>query len=381
MKRILTSECVGYGHPDKVADQISDALLDAYISADKNAHVAVETMVKDNHVVVAGEVSIAQSKTYLVNVEQVIREAAISAGYDFDGLGFNGNTCHITNLLSKQSSEIHNAVENDHENLGAGDQGIMFGYANNETPDFMPMTMWLSRLLINCAMEVRENCKDKLYTDCKSQVSVEYDGTKAVAIKDIVFSIHHYKEMTREQLTAIWQQILTDFKAHLQDYNLLYLWNDSINFHINPAGLWTFGGPAADSGLTGRKIVVDQYGCHCPIGGGAFSGKNPTKVDRSAAYIARHIAKSVVANGYADICQIELSYAIGVKEPTAINIECFETNKIELETIIDKVKNHFDLSPAGIINYLKLKQPIYHQTAKFGHFGKFDYEWEKVAKF
>ncbi|MBN1971439.1 MAG: methionine adenosyltransferase [Candidatus Delongbacteria bacterium] len=379
MRRVLTSECVGYGHPDKVADQISDALLDAYIEKDANAHVAVETLVKDNHIVVAGEVTGVNSEK--VNVEQVIRNAAIEAGYNDDKLGFNGNTCHITNLISKQSAEIHNAVENDHENIGAGDQGIMFGYASNDTPDYMPMTIWLSRVLLNCAMKTRDLHPGRLHTDCKSQISVEYDGNKAIAIKDIVFSIHHEKDVTREELNNLWEETVRSFKQILKDNEMMYLWNDDIHFHINPAGLWTFGGPAADSGLTGRKIVVDQYGCHCPIGGGAFSGKNPTKVDRSAAYIARNIAKSIVANGYSDICQVELSYAIGVKEPTAINIECFDTNKIDITEIINKVQNSYNLTPNGIIKCLDLKKPIYHRTAKCGHFGINGYKWEEIKQF
>ena len=376
MSYIFTSESVSEGHPDKVCDQISDAILDAYLKEDPNSRVACETLIKNNMVVVAGEITSSGEP----NLEPIIRNVINEIGYNDDELGFNGNNCEIQNFIFQQSPDIAQGVnEGEGENLeqGAGDQGLMFGYACNETATLMPAPIDLSHKLVKKQSEVRKNSTlSWLRPDAKSQVSVVYDeGGKVIqGISAIVLSTQHDEGISQADLKeAVMEEII---KPIIPSEWML----DNTKVFINPTGKFVIGGPVGDCGLTGRKIIVDTYGGMARHGGGAFSGKDPSKVDRSAAYAARYVAKNIVNSGYADYCEIQVSYAIGVAEPTSININTFGTEKTDLSQLESLVREKFDLRPKGIINMLDLKRPIYQDTAAYGHFGRSDVEfsWEKT---
>jgi S-adenosylmethionine synthetase len=376
MSFIFTSESVSEGHPDKVCDQISDAILDAYLKEDPNSRVACETLIKNNMVVVAGEITSAGAP----NLEPIIRNVINEIGYNDDELGFNGSNCEIQNFIFQQSPDIAQGVnEGEGENLeqGAGDQGLMFGYACNETATLMPAPIDLSHKLVKKQSEVRKNgALSWLRPDAKSQVSVVYDeGGKVIqGISAIVLSTQHDEGISQADLKeAVMEEII---KPIIPSEWML----DNTKVFINPTGKFVIGGPVGDCGLTGRKIIVDTYGGMARHGGGAFSGKDPSKVDRSAAYAARYVAKNIVNSGYADYCEIQVSYAIGVAEPTSININTFGTEKTDLSQLESLVREKFDLRPKGIINMLDLKRPIYQDTAAYGHFGRSDVEfsWEKT---
>ena len=376
MSYIFTSESVSEGHPDKVCDQISDAILDAYLKEDPNSRVACETLIKNNMVVVAGEITSAGAP----NLEPIIRNVINEIGYNDDELGFNGDNCEIQNFIFQQSPDIAQGVnEGEGENLeqGAGDQGLMFGYACNETATLMPAPIDLSHKLVKKQSEVRKNgALSWLRPDAKSQISVVYDeGGKVIqGISAIVLSTQHDEGISQADLKeAVMEEII---KPIIPSEWML----DNTKVFINPTGKFVIGGPVGDCGLTGRKIIVDTYGGMARHGGGAFSGKDPSKVDRSAAYAARYVAKNIVNSGYADYCEIQVSYAIGVAEPTSININTFGTEKTDLSQLESLVREKFDLRPKGIINMLDLKRPIYQDTAAYGHFGRSDVEfsWEKT---
>ena len=376
MSYIFTSESVSEGHPDKVCDQISDAILDAYLKEDPNSRVACETLIKNNMVVVAGEITSAGAP----NLEPIIRNVINEIGYNDDELGFNGGNCEIQNFIFQQSPDIAQGVnEGEGENLeqGAGDQGLMFGYACNETATLMPAPIDLSHKLVKKQSEVRKNgALSWLRPDAKSQISVVYDeGGKVIqGISAIVLSTQHDEGISQADLKeAVMEEII---KPIIPSEWML----DNTKVFINPTGKFVIGGPVGDCGLTGRKIIVDTYGGVARHGGGAFSGKDPSKVDRSAAYAARYVAKNIVNSGYADYCEIQVSYAIGVAEPTSININTFGTEKTDLSQLESLVREKFDLRPKGIINMLDLKRPIYQDTAAYGHFGRSDVEfsWEKT---
>jgi len=376
MSYIFTSESVSEGHPDKVCDQISDAILDAYLKEDPNSRVACETLIKNNMVVVAGEITSAGAP----NLEPIIRNVINEIGYNDDELGFNGDNCEIQNFIFQQSPDIAQGVnEGEGENLeqGAGDQGLMFGYACNETATLMPAPIDLSHKLVKKQSEVRKNgALSWLRPDAKSQVSVVYDeGGKVIqGISAIVLSTQHHGGISQADLKeAVMEEII---KPIIPSEWML----DNTKVFINSTGKFVIGGPVGDCGLTGRKIIVDTYGGMARHGGGAFSGKDPSKVDRSAAYAARYVAKNIVNSGYADYCEIQVSYAIGVAEPTSININTFGTEKTDPSQLESLVREKFDLRPKGIINMLDLKRPIYQDTAAYGHFGRSDVEfsWEKT---
>ncbi|MFP6776367.1 MAG: methionine adenosyltransferase [PS1 clade bacterium] len=371
---IFTSESVSAGHPDKVCDQISDAILDAALSQDKNSRVAVETLVKDNHVVLAGEITTGA----IIDYDAVVRNTIIGIGYDQDDYGFNGNNCGITNLLGKQSQDIALGVDEfqDHEQ-GAGDQGLMFGYADNETDVLMPAPIIYAHRLVKRQAELMKNkTLPWLRPDAKSQVSFHYDGYKIVGIDAVVLSTQHDEDISQENLKeAIMEEVI---KPILPNEWL----NNSTKYHINPTGHFVIGGPVGDAGLTGRKIIVDTYGGMARHGGGAFSGKDPSKVDRSAAYATRYVAKNIVAAGLAEKCEIQVSYAIGVAEPTSISVNTFGTGSISNARIEKLIREHFDLHPKGLISMLDLLRPIYQKTASYGHFGRTedDISWEKTDR-
>ena len=372
---VFTSESVSEGHPDKMADQISDAILDAIIKDDPHARVAVETMVKTGMVVVAGEV---RTNTY-VDLEEVVRGVVKDIGYNSSDVGFDGDSCAVLNAIGKQSADIAVGVdEADAKELGAGDQGLMFGYATNETATYMPAPLYYSHRLVERQAELRKNgVLPWLRPDAKSQVTLRYDENgKPVAIDAVVLSTQHDPSISLEDLrSAVLEQIIKPvLPAEWLHADTLY--------HINPTGIFVIGGPVGDCGLTGRKIIVDTYGGAARHGGGAFSGKDPSKVDRSAAYAGRYVAKNIVAAGLADRCEIQVSYAIGVAEPTSISINTFGTNKVEESKIEALVSEHFDLRPGGIIEMLDLRRPIYRKTAAYGHFGRedADFTWEKTDK-
>ena len=371
---IFTSESVSAGHPDKVCDQISDAILDAALLQDKNSRVAVETLVKDNQVVLAGEITTGANIDY----ESVVRKTIIDIGYDKEDYGFNGYTCSINNLLGKQSQDIAQGVdESDSHEQGAGDQGLMFGYAENSTDELMPAPIMLSHLLVRRQAELLLNGSIKwLRPDAKSQVSCVYEGNKIVGIDAVVLSTQHDRDITLSELReAVKEEII---KPILPEKWL----TTKTQYHINPTGNFEIGGPVGDAGLTGRKIIVDTYGGMARHGGGAFSGKDPSKVDRSAAYATRYVAKNIVAAGIADRCEIQVSYAIGVAEPTSISVDTFDTGKISNQEIVNLIREHFDLRPKGLIKMLDLKRPIYQQTASYGHFGRTEdsITWEKTDR-
>ncbi|UYM18026.1 methionine adenosyltransferase [Endozoicomonas euniceicola] len=372
---LFTSESVSEGHPDKVADQISDAILDAILKDDPDARVAVETMVKTGMVIVAGEV---RTETY-VDIEELVRKVVTGIGYNHGDLGFDGECVAVLNAIGKQSPDIAVGVDETEEHeMGAGDQGLMFGYATNETPVLMPAPIYYSHMLVKRQAELRKNgTLPWLRPDAKSQVTMRYDAQgKVQSVDAVVLSTQHDPEISQEQLQK-------DILEHVIKPVFPAEWlHEETQYHINPTGIFVIGGPVGDCGLTGRKIIVDTYGGMARHGGGAFSGKDPSKVDRSAAYAGRYVAKNIVAAGLADKCEIQVSYAIGVAEPTSISINTFDTGKIADEKIVELVRAHFDLRPKGLISMLDLKRPIYQKTAAYGHFGREDEEftWEQTDK-
>jgi S-adenosylmethionine synthetase len=374
---LFTSESVSEGHPDKVSDQVSDAILDLYLAKDPNARVAVETLVKTGMAVVAGEVTSSATVTP-GEIESAVRKVICDIGYDSSDVCFDGNTCAVINAIGLQSADIAMGThEADEANQGAGDQGLMFGYAANETDTLMPAPIYYSHRLVEKQAELRRSgAAEFLRPDAKSQISVRYEDGKPVAVDAVVLSTQHSPDIEQEALRAF-------VKREIIEAVLPSEWlSDDTQYHINPTGQFIIGGPMGDCGLTGRKIIVDTYGGMARHGGGAFSGKDPSKVDRSAAYAGRYVAKNIVAAGLADRCEIQVSYAIGVAEPTSISIDTFGTAKVAESTIIDLVRTHFDLRPKGLINMLDLKRPIYRPTAAYGHFGReqADFTWERTDK-
>ena len=372
--KLFTSESVSEGHPDKMADQISDAVLDAILSDDPSSRVAVETMVKTGMAIIAGEV---RTNTY-VDLEDVVRKVITDIGYDNSDVGFDGNNCAVLNAIGKQSGDIAMGVDaSASKDIGAGDQGLMFGYASNETDAFMPAPIHYSHLLVKQQAKVRKNgLLPWLRPDAKSQITFKYENEKPVSIDAIVLSTQHSPDISLVELQeAVKQEIILPVIPEKWIHN-------ETKFHINPTGQFIIGGPVGDCGLTGRKIIVDTYGGMARHGGGAFSGKDPTKVDRSAAYAGRYVAKNIVASGLADKCEIQISYAIGVSEPTSISIDTYNTGKLEDHKIAAIVSEHFDLRPRGLIEMLDLNRPIYQKTAAYGHFGRDDLDvpWEKIDK-
>jgi S-adenosylmethionine synthetase len=368
---------VSEGHPDKVSDQVSDAILDLYLTKDPNARVAVETLVKTGMAVVAGEVTSSATVTP-GEIESTIRKVICDIGYDSSDVCFDGNTCAVINAIGLQSVDIAMGThEADEANQGAGDQGLMFGYAANETETLMPAPIYYSHRLVEKQAELRRSgAADFLRPDAKSQISVRYEDGKPVSVDAVVLSTQHSADIEQEALRAF-------VKREIIEAVLPSDWlSDNTKYHINPTGQFIIGGPMGDCGLTGRKIIVDTYGGMARHGGGAFSGKDPSKVDRSAAYAGRYVAKNIVAAGLADRCEIQVSYAIGVAEPTSISIDTFGTAKIAEDVIINLIRKHFDLRPKGLINMLDLKRPIYRPTAAYGHFGReqADFTWERTDK-
>ncbi len=363
---VFTSESVSEGHPDKLADQISDAVLDAIICRDPMARVAVETMVKTGMAIVAGELT----TSCYVDLEDIIRKVILDIGYDSSAVGFDGATCAIINAIGKQSVDINMGVDRAKpEDQGAGDQGLMFGYATNETDSLMPAAVYYSHRLVERQAKLRkEGVLPWLRPDAKSQVSLRYENGKPVAIDAVVLSTQHDPDISLEELrAAIKEQVILPVLPE----NWLH---DDTLFHINPTGNFVIGGPVGDCGLTGRKIIVDTYGGMARHGGGAFSGKDPSKVDRSAAYAGRYVAKNVVAAGIADRCEIQVSYAIGVAEPTSISVNTFGTGKVSDEKLVTAIREVFDLRPYAITKMLDLQHPMYRLTAAYGHFGREPFE-------
>jgi S-adenosylmethionine synthetase len=368
-KYFFTSESVTEGHPDKISDQVSDAILDAILEQDPTARVACETLVTTGLVVLAGEIT----TTAQINVQKVVRDTIDDIGYNNAAFGFDSNTCSVMNALGTQSPDIAQGVDTG----GAGDQGLMFGFACNETPELMPMPIQLAHHLTMKLSEVRRSGElDYLRPDGKSQVTVEYRDGKPFRIDAVVISTQHSDDVTTEQLR---KDILE--KVIRPTVPVEYL-DDDTKYHINPTGRFVIGGPMGDAGVTGRKIIVDTYGGYAPHGGGAFSGKDPTKVDRSAAYMARYIAKNIVAAGLAEKCTVQLAYAIGVAEPVSIRVDTEGTGRVDEERLAELVREHFELTPKGIIESLDLRRPIFRETAKFGHFGRTgdSFTWEKTDK-
>ncbi len=373
---IFTSESVSEGHPDKMADQISDALLDAIMKEDLNARVACETLVKTGAVILAGEVSTSAN----VDIERIVRDTVNGIGYHHSDLGFDGDTCAVINMIGKQSPEIAQGVDRDElENQGAGDQGLMFGYASNETDVLMPAPIQFAHRLMERQAELRRlGTLPWLRPDAKAQVTLKYENGMPAAIDAVVLSTQHDPSISQADLQKL---VMENIIRHVIPAHLLH--NDT-RYHINPTGKFVIGGPVGDAGLTGRKIIVDTYGGMARHGGGAFSGKDPSKVDRSAAYAGRYVAKNLVAAGLAERCEVQISYAIGVAEPTSIAVNTFGTSKISHQDIIELIRTHFDLRPYGITRMLNLLQPMYQQTASYGHFGRVGSEtaftWEKTDK-
>lgn len=371
---LMTSESVSEGHPDKMADQISDAILDAIISEDKTCRVAVETLVKTGLVVIAGEIT----TTAEIDYEEVTRNTIENIGYNREELGFDHKSCEVLSAISKQSPEIAMGVDRDaEENQGAGDQGLMFGYATRETKELMPATIIFAHRLVKKQSSVRKNHElDWLRPDAKSQVTIRYKDGKPEYIDTVVLSTQHDENISASDIQ---QGVMEKIIAPILPPALI---SSNTKFLINPTGSFVIGGPVGDCGLTGRKIIVDTYGGMARHGGGAFSGKDPSKVDRSAAYAARYVAKNIVAAGLADRCEVQVSYAIGVAEPTSIRVKTFDTEKINNEKITDLVQENFDLTPFGIIKMLDLLKPIYKNTAAYGHFGRENegFSWEITDK-
>ena len=373
---LFTSESVTEGHPDKISDQISDAILDAMLDQDNASRVGCETLVTTGMVVVAGEVT---TKAW-VDMQKVVRDTVEEIGYTDSNMGFDFNTCAVLISLDKQSPNIAQGVnegEGAHTEQGAGDQGLMFGYACDETPELMPLPIQLAHRLTERLSHVRKDgTMDYLRPDGKSQVTVRYVDGIPKSVDAVVISTQHAEEVSQSQLH---EDIKKNVISHVIPEKYM---NDSTQYHINPTGIFVIGGPQGDCGLTGRKIIVDTYGGMGRHGGGAFSGKDPSKVDRSAAYAARHVAKNVVAAGLASRCEVQLAYAIGVAEPVSVSVETFGTNKIDESKIIELIRNNFELKPAGLIRALDLLRPIYQKTAAYGHFGREipEFTWEATNK-
>ena len=381
---IFTSESVSEGHPDKIADQISDAILDAIIAEDKYGRVACETMVKTGVAIVSGEITTSS----WIDLEELVRNVINDIGYTSSDVGYDGNTCGVINIIGKQSVDIAQGVDRSRpEDQGAGDQGLMFGYASNETDVLMPAPITFAHRLVERQAEARKSgLLGWLRPDAKSQVTCRYENGKPVAIDAVVLSTQHNPEISQKDLQEAVQELII---KQVLPADLLHA---GTKYHINPTGKFVIGGPVGDCGLTGRKIIVDTYGGMARHGGGAFSGKDPSKVDRSAAYAGRYVAKNIVAADLADRCEIQVSYAIGVAEPTSVSINTFGTGKISDEKIIQLVREHFDLRPYAITNMLDLLHPMYRQTAAYGHFGRNPFEmtvgndtftafpWEKTDK-
>ena len=374
--QLFTSESVSEGHPDKLADQISDAILDAILEQDIHARVACETLTKTGGVVLAGEIS----TTANVDFEKIVRDTVLRVGYNSSELGFDGATCAVINMLGKQSPEIAQGVDRSRpEEQGAGDQGLMFGYATHETDVLMPAPIQFSHRLMEKQAQLRKDgTLVWLRPDAKAQVTVRYDGDKPAFIDALVLSTQHDPSISQKDLhEAVMEEII---KPVIPAAML----HKDTKYHINPTGLFVIGGPVGDAGLTGRKIMVVTYGGMARHGGGAFSGKDPSKVDRSAAYAGRYVAKNIVAAGLAERCEIQVSYAIGVAEPTSISVNTFGTGKISDDKIVDFIRQHFDLRPYGITRMLNLLQPMYEQTASYGHFGRQGTEtaftWERTDR-
>ena len=371
---LFTSESVSEGHPDKISDQVSDAILDAIIEQDKSARVACETMVKTGMAIVAGEIT----TNAIIDVENIVRKTIIDIGYTDSEMGFDGGSCAVMNALGKQSQDIAQGVDRDNpEDQGAGDQGLMFGYATNETDVLMPAPISLAHNLVKKQAQVRKaGILPWLRPDAKSQVTFIYENDKPIGIDAVVVSSQHHADVKMSDLTeGIMEEIIKPI--------IPSQWIDkNTKYHINPTGRFEVGGPMGDCGLTGRKIIVDTYGGSARHGGGAFSGKDPSKVDRSAAYACRYVAKNIVAAEIAERCEIQVSYAIGVARPTSISVNTFGTSKISEEKLIDLINDKFDLRPYGILNMLDLLRPIYLPTAAYGHFGRedIDLSWEKTDK-
>ena len=371
---IFTSESVSEGHPDKMADQISDAVLDAILKDDPHSRVAVETLVKTGMTIIAGEV---RTNTY-VDLEQIVRDVITGIGYDSSDVGFDGNSCAVLNAIGKQSSDIAQGVDAaEDKDIGAGDQGLMFGYASNETDVLMPAPIYYAHRLVERQAQLRKNgVLPWLRPDAKSQVTLRYEAGVPVAVDAVVLSTQHAPNIA---LPDLQEAVLEEIIRPVLPEEWLH---SGTQYHINPTGQFIIGGPMGDCGLTGRKIIVDTYGGMAHHGGGAFSGKDPTKVDRSAAYAGRYVAKNIVAAGLADRCEIQVSYAIGVSEPTSISINTFGTGKLSDAEIIALVRDNFDLRPRGLIEMLDLRRPIYQGTASYGHFGREEenFTWEKTDK-
>ncbi|TEW54626.1 methionine adenosyltransferase [Psychromonas sp. RZ22] len=369
---LFTSESVSEGHPDKIADQISDAVLDAILEQDSKARVACETYVKTGMVMVGGEIT----TDAWVDIEEIARKTVRDIGYTSSEMGFDADSCAVLNVVGKQSPDINQGVDRaDPREQGAGDQGLMFGYATNETEVFMPAPITYAHRLVKKQAEVRKSGQlDWLRPDAKSQVTFAYDQGKIVGIDAVVLSTQHREDIKQADLIeAVMEEIIKPVLP-------AELLSERTKFHINPTGRFVIGGPVGDCGLTGRKIIVDTYGGTARHGGGAFSGKDPSKVDRSAAYAARYVAKNIVAAGLADRCEIQVSYAIGVAEPTSISVETFGTEKVAKSLIVSLVNEHFDLRPYGLIEMLDLIKPIYQETAAYGHFGREQFPWEALDK-
>ena len=373
-KYLFTSESVSMGHPDKLADQISDGVLDAYLAQDPHSRVACETLVTTGLAVVAGEITSRGTIDY----QQVVRDVIRSVGYTDDEMGIAADTCSVLVAVGKQSRDIAMGVdENDSQgkDIGAGDQGLMFGYACNETPELMPLPIALAHRILNRLTEARQKKEvDWLRPDSKSQVTIEYDGNRPIRVDTVVVSTQHAPHATNEQIhDFVVKKIVKPLLPGDLD-------TSNVTYHINPTGRFVVGGPHGDCGLTGRKIIVDTYGGWGRHGGGAFSGKDPTKVDRSAAYMARHVAKNIVAAGLADRCELQLAYAIGVSEPVSVHVDTEGTGKIDDQRLCELVREFFPLTPRGIINHLDLRRPIYRRTAAGGHFGRDGFTWEQTDR-
>ncbi|MGW8367059.1 MAG: methionine adenosyltransferase [Gammaproteobacteria bacterium] len=371
---LFTSESVSEGHPDKVADQISDAVLDAILNEDKDAHVACETMVKTGMAIIAGEITTSA----WVDLEDITRGVILDIGYNSSDLGFDGATCAVLNAIGKQSSDIAQGVNRDApEKQGAGDQGMMFGYASNETDTMMPAPIHFAHALVRRQAELRKNnTLTWLRPDAKSQVTIRYEGGRPNGVEAVVLSTQHDPDISQSSLhEAVMDEII---KPVIPQEWL----TETTRYHINPTGRFVIGGPVGDCGLTGRKIIVDTYGGMARHGGGAFSGKDPSKVDRSAAYACRYVAKNIVAAGLAERCEIQVSYAIGVAEPTSISVRTFNTGKVPESELVRLIEENFDLTPYGIIKMLDLKRPIYRSTAAYGHFGRSGerFTWERTDR-